>query len=110
MGSVKIYHFLYKTDADILGLLEELGIREKLVFHNSSVSTYYGGKLYPFMTPVDILRFTPLSFLNRIRFGVVGLYLQFLEPLGAAHPYHCLRLDAEVVRQRSDGHYLDPAP
>ena len=80
----KIYHFLYKTDADILGLLEELGIREKLVFHNSSVSTYYGGKLYPFMTPVDILRFTPLSCLNRIRFGVVGLYLQFLsrwEPL-----------------------------
>lgn len=86
----KIYHFLYKTDADILSLLEELGIREKLVFHDSSVSTYYDGKIYPFMTPVDILRFTPLSLSNRIRFGVVGLYLQFLncwEPLTRVTAY-----------------------
>ena len=75
----KIWHFLYMTDKDILDLAEELKVRDKLVFHDSSVSTYYDGKLYPFMTPVDLLKFTPLSFINRLRTGAVGLYLQLLK-------------------------------
>jgi protoporphyrinogen oxidase len=72
----KAYHFLYKTDEYILGLLEELGLRDKLSFHRSSVSTYYGGVLYPMMSPVDLLRFAPLSFTNRIRAGLAVLWLQ----------------------------------
>lgn len=75
----KIWHFLYMTDKDILDLAEELKVRDRLVFHNSSVATYYDGKLYPFMTPMDLLKFTPLSFINRLRTGAVGLYLQLLK-------------------------------
>lgn len=70
------YHFLYKTDEYILGLVDELGLRDRLTYHKSSVSTYYGGKLYPMETPVDLIRFTPLSFVNRIRAGVTVLWLQ----------------------------------
>ena len=70
------YHFLYKTDAHILALAEELGFRDKLTYHKSSVSTYYDGTLYPMETPQDLIRFTPLSFINRIRAGVSVLYLQ----------------------------------
>ncbi len=75
----KIWHFLYMTDSDALSLSEELGIRDKLVFHDSSVSTYYGGKLYSFMSPLDLLRFSPLSIIDRIRTGFVGLYLQHIK-------------------------------
>lgn len=75
----KIYHFLYMTDKDILSLMEELGLKKNLKFFDSSVSTYYGGKLYSFMTPIDLLHFTPLSFLNRIRTGFVALYLQHVK-------------------------------
>ncbi len=72
----KVYHFLYMTDADALGLLEDLGVRDKLTFYDSSVSTYYDGTLFPFMTPKDLLTFTPLSLLDRIRTGAVAFYLQ----------------------------------
>lgn len=72
----KAYHFLYKTDEYMLGMLEELGIRDRLTYHKSSVSTYYGDTLYPMMNPVDLLKFKPLSFINRIRAGVSVLYLQ----------------------------------
>jgi protoporphyrinogen oxidase len=72
----KAYHFLYKTDEHILGLAEELGIRDTLTFHKSSVSTYYGDVLYPMMTPMDLLKFKPLRFHNRIRAGVTVLYAQ----------------------------------
>ncbi len=72
----KAYHFLYKTDAHMLGVLKELGLDEKLEFHKSSVATYYDGRLYPMESPLDLIKFTPLTFLNRIRAGLAVLYLQ----------------------------------
>jgi protoporphyrinogen oxidase len=72
----KAYHFLYKTDEYILALVEELGLGDKLSFKPSSVSTYYDGVLYPMMSPVDLIKFTPLSLINRIRAGVTVLWLQ----------------------------------
>jgi protoporphyrinogen oxidase len=75
----RAYHFLYKTDKDIQNLAEELGIRETLKFYPSSMSTYYDKKLYPLMTPMDLIKFKPLSFVNRIRAGLTVLYLQYLK-------------------------------
>ena len=72
----KAYHFLYKTDDYILDLIEELGLRQKLKYFPSSVSTYYDGVLYPMMTPIDLMRFTPLNIVDRIRAGVTVLWLQ----------------------------------
>lgn len=70
------YHFLYKTDEFILAMVEELGLSDKLTFHKSSVSTYYGDTLYPMETPIDLIRFTPIGFFDRIRAGVTVLWLQ----------------------------------
>jgi len=89
----KAYHFFYKGDAHLLGLAEELGLADKASFYKSSTGTYYGGKLYPFMTAQDLLSFTPLPFLDRIRFGVSALYLQFLKnwkPLSRVTAYDWL--------------------
>lgn len=74
----RAYHFLYTTDRDVINLSEEVGVDKDLTFHDSSVSTYYDGTLYPFMTPFDLLKFTPLSLWDRIRTGAVGFYLQKL--------------------------------
>lgn len=71
----KAYHFLYKTDRYMIDLAEEIGVGDTLHFYASSVSLFYDGKLYPFMTPKDLLSFKPLSFFNRIRAGVIALYL-----------------------------------
>ncbi|MFA6396703.1 MAG: NAD(P)/FAD-dependent oxidoreductase [Sulfurimonas sp.] len=89
----KAYHFFYKTDHHLLGFAEELGIKDKAAFYNSSISTYYDGKLYPFMTAKDLLMFTPLSFVDRVRAGVVVVYLQFLKnwkPLSKVTAYDWL--------------------
>lgn len=75
----KIWHFLYMSDSDALALSQELGVRDLLNFYDSSVSTYYGGKLYSFSGPLDLLRFSPISFLSRLRTGIVALYLQHLK-------------------------------
>lgn len=75
----KAYHFLYKTDNFMLDLASELGVRDKIKFHASSLSTYYSGKLYPMMTPIDLLKFSPLPFIDRIRAGLTILYLQLVK-------------------------------
>jgi len=72
----KGYHHLFRTDSDILELVSELGIQDKLVWRQSSIGVWHGGHLYPFSTPMDLLRFTPLSLLDRFRLGLVILYLQ----------------------------------
>lgn len=74
----KIWHFLYLSDSYALDLAKELGVRNKLIFHNSTVSTYYDGQVYPFMSAKDLLLFKPLSFINRLRTGLVGVYLKLL--------------------------------
>ncbi len=72
----KAYHFLYRTDRHMLRLLDEIDLKDDLTYYPSSVSTYYDGKLYPMMGALDLLRFTPLSLVNRVRAGVSVLYLQ----------------------------------
>jgi protoporphyrinogen oxidase len=70
------YHHSFLGDKQLLGLLTELGIQEKMTWRASSVGLYTDGKVYPFMGALDILRFKPLTFFNRLRTGVVSLYLQ----------------------------------
>lgn len=91
------YHFLYKTDEYILALAEELGFRDTLTYHKSSVSTYYGDRLYPMETAVDLVKFTPLSFHNRVRAGLSVLYLQRVKdwrPLSKVTALEWLRKNA----------------
>jgi protoporphyrinogen oxidase len=72
----KTYHHIFRTDTDIIDFVKELGIEGHLTWNDSSVSIYYDGVVYPFMTPFDLLKFKPLSFVNRLRCGAVVFYLQ----------------------------------
>ncbi len=72
----RAYHFTYKTDTENQKLAKELGVADKLKFHPSSIGTFYDGKVYPLMTPIDLLKFPGLTFIQKIRTGVVALYLQ----------------------------------
>ncbi|TAH32931.1 NAD(P)/FAD-dependent oxidoreductase [Candidatus Saccharibacteria bacterium] len=72
----RAYHHLFKTDTHIINMANELGVGDKLKWHDSSVSLYYGDKLYPFKGALDLIKFSPLSFPNRIRAGLTVLYLQ----------------------------------
>jgi len=75
----KAYHFIYKTDKHMFSLLKELELYRLLRFHKSSVCTYYGSHLYSMMNPMDLIMFKPLKLRNRIRAGLIVLYLQYLK-------------------------------
>lgn len=70
------YHHLFTSDVIIQDLMAELGIGELLEWHPSSVGWFKDGKVYPFVTPMDLLRFSPLKPWNRLRLGLAVLFLQ----------------------------------
>jgi protoporphyrinogen oxidase len=72
----KFYHHLFTSDRHILGLINELGLSPRMRWIDSQVGLFHGGKVYDFVTPLDLLRFTPLSLPNRVWAGLVSVYLQ----------------------------------
>jgi protoporphyrinogen oxidase len=71
----KTYHHIFKTDTDIIDFVKELGIEDKLEWHDSSMSIYYNSKFHKFGGAFELIKFTPLPFLDRIRAGVFLLFL-----------------------------------
>ena len=70
------YHHWFTSDTDITDLVEEIGLGHTIRWVESTVGTLHSGRIYDFVTPMDLLRFSPLSFRDRIRLGITTLYLQ----------------------------------
>ncbi len=66
----KYYHFICGGDRELMSLARELGIEGKIRFQLTRTAFFYEGKYYPFGTPLDLLRFSPISMLSRIKFGL----------------------------------------
>ena len=70
------YHHWFTSDTDIVELVREIGLGHQIRWIDSKVGTLYEGRVYDFVTPMDLLRFSPLSLFDRIRLGLATLYLQ----------------------------------
>lgn len=70
------YHHIFTTDTVIIDLIRELGLGDRLTWIDSRVGFFRGGRIWPFVTPRDLLAFKPLPLIDRIRLGLVGLYLR----------------------------------
>jgi len=67
------YHHWFNNDQSLLQLVRELGCEENLLYRPTKTTVYLKNKFFRLSTPLDILRFTPLSFLGRIRLGLLVL-------------------------------------
>lgn len=72
----KFYHHLFTSDRHIVQLIDELGLSPRMRWIDSQVGLFHSGQVYDFVTPLDLLQFTPLSLPNRLWAGLVSLYLQ----------------------------------
>ena len=82
----KFYHHLFTSDTGMAALIEELGLGDDLEW-NPSVTGYYSGglprtsvssvepsaRVYRLTSPLDVLRFDPLPFLDRVRLGMLAI-------------------------------------
>jgi protoporphyrinogen oxidase len=69
----KFYHHWFRSDVHILGLIEELGAGDRIVDRPTSTGMYHNKRILRMSSPLDLLRFDPLRFLDRLRLGMLVL-------------------------------------
>ncbi|MGD2143022.1 MAG: NAD(P)/FAD-dependent oxidoreductase [Anaerolineae bacterium] len=109
----RFYHHWFASDDDLIDLIADLGARDKLFFRRPTTTLYYRGQLYPLDSPVfwlrfisfpplhravRVLQFTPLSLIDRLRAGLVGVYLTLIRDWRALE-----RLSADEWMRRAVG-------
>lgn len=72
------YHHLFRSDTEIIRLIEELGLGADLDWIESSIGFQVGNNRYPFVTPMDLLKFRVVSLLTRLRLGFAALWLRYV--------------------------------
>jgi protoporphyrinogen oxidase len=84
----KFYHHWFASDKHMLGLIKELGWEDKVIFPRPLTVMYHAGKFYPFDSIIKALLFPGLGFgLNKIRFGLVGVFLRLTNNWKALEKY-----------------------
>jgi len=67
----KFYHHWFNNDDYIPEIARELGVDHLIVTQPSRTGMYFSGRLWRLSTPLDLLKFKPLSILDRIRLGLL---------------------------------------
>lgn len=76
----KFYHHLFTSDREIIGLVDEIGMRDKLFFPRPITSVLYQNRIVPFDSPQRWITFPGFNPVDVARFGLVSAYLRFTEP------------------------------
>ena len=71
------YHHWFESDKDILDLMKELGLRDKVIFPKPKTVVHYKDKFYALDSPLAALTFPGFSFPDMVRFGLVTVYLRY---------------------------------
>ncbi|MCB8878385.1 NAD(P)/FAD-dependent oxidoreductase [Acidisoma silvae] len=66
----RFYHFVCKSDATTFGLMEELGIGDKMRWTPTSMGYYMGGAVHDWGTPLSLLKFPHLDWISKFRYGL----------------------------------------
>lgn len=67
----KFYHHWFNNDAYVPELVKELGMEGDVILLPTRTGIYLNDRIWKLSTPFDLLRFKALSFLNRIRLGLL---------------------------------------
>ncbi|MBZ5587829.1 MAG: NAD(P)/FAD-dependent oxidoreductase [Acidobacteriia bacterium] len=69
------YHHLFTTDTDYLALADEFGLGQTIDWLPSRMGIFSRDRLWDFGTPVSLLKFEPLPWVDKVRFGWSTLVL-----------------------------------
>lgn len=78
----QFYHCMLPTDDALLGLMKEIGFSTGIDWHETSFAVWDGKSFHPLNGAVDLLRFSPLSLLDRFRLGLTGMWGRLVSSAG----------------------------
>jgi protoporphyrinogen oxidase len=69
----KFYHHWFTSDQYIIDLINELGVGDQVVSRQTRTGIFYANSMFRLSSPLDVLRFRPLSVINRLRLGLLAI-------------------------------------
>jgi len=69
----RFYHHWFTNDRFLMELAAELGLADFLIYRHARTGLYYANSIFQLSSPFDVLRFQPISILDRLRLGGVLL-------------------------------------
>ena len=69
----KFYHHWFNNDQHVMDLIDDLGAKDKVRLRATRTGMYYSNKFYRLSSPLDLLKFKALSFVGRVRLGLLAL-------------------------------------
>ena len=69
----KFYHHWFTNDAHVGDLVKELGVEDRVVYRPTRTGMYFANSVFRMSSPADVLKFTPLPFIDRLRLGLLAL-------------------------------------
>ena len=69
----KFYHHWFTNDRHVGDLVNELKEEDKIVYRPTRTGMYFANRIFRLSSPTDVLRFTPLPLVDRVRLGILAL-------------------------------------
>ncbi len=67
----KFYHHWFTNDRHVMTLIDELGLSDQVVLRPSKTGMYHANRTFRLARPLDLLKFTPLGVIDRLRLGLL---------------------------------------
>lgn len=66
----KHYRHIFKSDKYVIDLINQMNLREKLIWPKTKMGYYTQNNIYAFGQPLTLLTFKPFNLFQKIRFGI----------------------------------------
>ncbi|MGH2634391.1 MAG: NAD(P)/FAD-dependent oxidoreductase [Tepidiformaceae bacterium] len=70
------YHHIFTNDTTVIRYSNDLGLGDKLRWIEPRNAHFVKGRPWPFVTPLDLLKFRAIPFTSRVRLGLAAVWLR----------------------------------
>ena len=74
----KYYRHIFKSDKEAINLIEEMGLKDDLIWPSTKMGYLTNRKIYEFGTPISLLKFKELNFIQKLRFGFNVVHIKLI--------------------------------
>ena len=74
----KYYRHIFKSDKEAIKLIKDMGLEDELIWPATKMGYLSNKKPYAFGTPISLLKFKPLNFVQKLRFGFNVIHIKLI--------------------------------
>ncbi len=74
----KYYRHIFKSDKEAINLIKEMGLENELIWPATKMGYLTNKRPYLFGTPISLLKFKPLNFVQKLRFGFNVIHIKLI--------------------------------